>query len=133
MVEVDGGTDQSQEREVAGRDILENWAGHVDSIGEGDTFFGACVDLDGKQPDMEMEFSKVEIYEPFRSLVQPGAMFRWRVEIVRYADGGSELSNAFTFVNPRHITEEEVREGKELAARAGTVFESPTFSPIDKA
>jgi hypothetical protein len=107
---------EQNKRRMAVRVPLQAWEGHVLSIGS-DSFTAILRNITEGRPyeDEEADFSLEEVSPEERSLLKPGAIFRWLIEY-RTVGGSRETISKILFRRLPQWTEADIQQAKVRAA-----------------
>jgi hypothetical protein len=102
-------------------ETTENWEGVVLEAQDG-TFVAQLVDVRGQRPDEEAEFSVLEVPEGQRHLIEPGAVFTWKADLVRELFGSVSRRSVVRFRRVKPPTRRDRRRGAKLAQQVHSSF-----------
>jgi len=103
---------------------LQEWEGVVTSVGD-EVFTARVVDLTrvSRTIDEEGEFPMSEVRDDDRSLVTPGAYFRWSVGITKMPGGGKRSTSEIIFRRLPKWTKRDIQRADANARRMIQAFE----------
>lgn len=104
---------------------IEDWEGVVEEV-DGDVFVARLTDVAGDAPDEQAEFDLGEVSPAQRSMVKPGAVFRWWSESEYLNEDKAFLRRSeVQFRSLRPPTEEDAEAGEQLVQRAHEASADP--------
>jgi hypothetical protein len=103
-------------------ETTEHWEGAVLEIQDG-TFIAQLVDIRGERPDEEAEFSLREVSDDQRHLVELGAVFMWKADLVKETSGRVWRRSVVQFSAVKKPTKADRSRGKMLAQEVRANFD----------